>query len=134
MEARNAGCTLTEVGKAHDLSPERVRQIECCAIDKLRRGKGQIALACIRDLVKRRGYRKPFRAPLPFKSVKYPSHIYGETEREAFAANRQEFSRAAVTVTGGGKSRNSDMRFRPSGQTKLWRYHVGGANDPSTAS
>jgi hypothetical protein len=90
MGARIAGYTLTEVGKAQNLSAERVRQIETRATDKLRRSKGKVALACIRDLVKRRGYQKPYRPPIPFRSVKYPLYAYEEPERETFAANRPD--------------------------------------------
>jgi RNA polymerase sigma factor (sigma-70 family) len=69
---RIEGKTLKEIGKELGISAERTRQVETDAHKKLRKRKGQVARACIRDLIKRRGYRKPTRELLPFKPVKYP--------------------------------------------------------------
>jgi RNA polymerase sigma factor (sigma-70 family) len=81
---RVGGETLKEIGKELGVSAERVRQIETRANDKLRKAKGQIARTCIRDLVKRRGYRKPSRKLLPFRSVTYPCRRFSRAEIEAY--------------------------------------------------
>jgi RNA polymerase sigma factor (sigma-70 family) len=82
IEARSGEQTLQAVGNELGLSAERVRQIETRAAKKLR--KGNIALACIRDLTRRRGYRKPPRKLLPFRSVTYPCRAYSKAEIEAY--------------------------------------------------
>jgi len=50
IEARAAGETLTEIGKAHGLSAERIRQREARALKQI---KGAITSACLSDLVGR---------------------------------------------------------------------------------
>jgi RNA polymerase sigma factor (sigma-70 family) len=85
---RVSGETLSETGKALDLSPERVRQIEVRASDRLRKSKGCVARGAISDLVKRRGYRKPyfnFRSleDKRLKQTKYPGRHYSKAEIEA---------------------------------------------------
>jgi RNA polymerase sigma-B factor len=50
IEARNAGLTLAEVGKAQGISAERVRQREARARGQI---KGAVASACISDLTQR---------------------------------------------------------------------------------
>jgi RNA polymerase sigma factor (sigma-70 family) len=82
VEARSSGQSLRSVGDELDLSPERVRQIETKAVARLR--KGNIALVCIRDLTRRRGYRKPPKKLLPFRSVKYTCRTYSRPEIEAY--------------------------------------------------
>jgi RNA polymerase sigma factor (sigma-70 family) len=82
VEARTYGQSLQSVGNELGLSAERVRQIETRAVKKLR--KGNIALACIRDLTRRRGYQKPARKLLPFRSVTYPCRSYTKAEVEAY--------------------------------------------------
>lgn len=82
IEARSAEQSLQSVGEELGLSAERVRQIETKAANKLR--KGNIALGCIRDLTRRRGYRRPTRELLPFRSVKYPCRTYSKAEVEAY--------------------------------------------------
>jgi RNA polymerase sigma factor (sigma-70 family) len=86
---RISGETLSETGKALDLSPERVRQIEVRASDRLRKSKGCVARGAISDLVKRRGYQKLY---LNFRSLedsrlkqtKYPGRHYSKVEIEAY--------------------------------------------------
>jgi DNA-directed RNA polymerase specialized sigma subunit len=84
VEARCGGETLKEVGKELGVSAERVRQIETRATEKIRQTKGNIARACIRDLVSRRGYRKPSRQLLPPRSVTYPCRSFSKAEIEAY--------------------------------------------------
>ena len=52
ISGRASGETLKEIGTELGFSAERARQLETRATGKLRRSKGKIALACIRDLVK----------------------------------------------------------------------------------
>ena len=58
LVGRCRGETLSKLGSELGISQERVRQVEAKATQKAHRKKGNIALACIRDLTKRRGYRK----------------------------------------------------------------------------
>jgi RNA polymerase sigma factor (sigma-70 family) len=86
---RVGGETLGETGKALNLSAERVRQIEVCASDKLRKSKGNVARGAIIDLVKRRGYRKPYftsrsQQEKRLKKIKYPGRHCRKAEIEAY--------------------------------------------------
>jgi RNA polymerase sigma factor (sigma-70 family) len=65
IEARSAGETLSEIGKAHGLSAERVRQREAHALKQI---KGAVASACIGDLVERG------------KVIRSPGRNYARTE------------------------------------------------------
>ena len=80
--ARAAGETLRETGRSLGLSGERARQIETKAREKLGKSKGLVARTCIRDLIKRRGYRKPW-GRLAFRSVTYPCRTYSKAEIDA---------------------------------------------------
>jgi RNA polymerase sigma factor (sigma-70 family) len=84
FEARLEGKTLGEIGAGLGVSRERVRQINERAVKKVRKTKGNIARACIRDLVNRRGHRKPSRRLLPFRSVTYPCRSFSKAEIEAY--------------------------------------------------
>jgi len=86
--ARAENQTLEAIGKKEGISAERVRQIESKAAKKL--PKGNIALACIRDLTLRRGYQKPYRLPRPFKSPKCPARTYTKAEIKAFLSSRPD--------------------------------------------
>jgi RNA polymerase sigma factor (sigma-70 family) len=74
------GATLRELRSELGVSQERVRQVEATATQKACRTKGNVALACIRDLTKRRGYRKGRQEVLPFKPRTYACHTQAETE------------------------------------------------------
>jgi DNA-binding CsgD family transcriptional regulator len=87
---RAEGKTLREIGAELGFSPERARQIETRATEKLRTGKGNVARACIRELVNRRGYQKCSRQLLAFRSVKYPGRSYTPEEIAAFVAKRPD--------------------------------------------
>jgi RNA polymerase sigma factor (sigma-70 family) len=90
VSGRAGGETLSETGEAVNLSAERVRQIETGATEKLRTVKGNIARACIRDLLNRRGYQKASRQLLAFRSVKYPCRSYTPEEIAALVAKRPD--------------------------------------------
>jgi RNA polymerase sigma-B factor len=79
-----AGETLKELGTELGVSQERVSQINVAATKKLRKKPGQVALACIRDLTKRRGYHKPSRELLPYNERTYPGRHYSKAEIEAY--------------------------------------------------
>jgi RNA polymerase sigma factor (sigma-70 family) len=101
---RVAGETLSETGKALNLSAERVRQIEARAHTKLRKTKDSYPLgvaprdadarsfrdeysACkgmVGVLARRKGYRRPTRELPPFRSVRYPCHRLSKEDIEAF--------------------------------------------------
>ncbi len=70
--ARIEGKTLEEIGNGLGVSRERVRQINERVVEKVRTKKGNIARPCIRDLISRRGYKRPSHRLLPHRSVKYP--------------------------------------------------------------
>jgi RNA polymerase sigma factor (sigma-70 family) len=72
VDARLDDKTLDQIGNDLNISAERVRQLDDRGVEKVKRTKGNVARACIRDLLKRRGYKKPSRAPIPFRAVKYP--------------------------------------------------------------
>ena len=80
LVGRSRGATLSELGSELGISQERVRQVEGRATQKAHRKKGNVALACIRDLTKRRGYRKGRHEVLPFKPRTYACHTQAETE------------------------------------------------------
>jgi RNA polymerase sigma factor (sigma-70 family) len=101
---RAEGETLTEAGRALNLSAERVRQIETRAHNKLRKTKDGYPLGVaprdhearrFRDeylacngkfsaLKHRRGYRKPSRELLPFRAVTYPCRSFSKAEIKAY--------------------------------------------------
>jgi RNA polymerase sigma factor (sigma-70 family) len=81
---RLEGKTLDEIGNNLAISRERVRQLSDRAVEKVGRTRGNIARACIRDLVNRRGYNKPSRPLLPLRSVTYPCRSYSKAEIEAY--------------------------------------------------
>lgn len=87
---RAEGETLKKIGKELGFSAERARQIETRATEKLRRSKGKVALACIRDLVNRRGYRRPSHQLLPFRPVTYSCRSYTPEEIAALVAQRPD--------------------------------------------
>jgi RNA polymerase sigma factor (sigma-70 family) len=82
--------TLEEIGREIGVSPERVRQIEKRAIKRVAARPGNVARACIRDLLKRRGYKKPKHHLLPFKKVTYPCQVYSREEIVALVALRPD--------------------------------------------
>jgi DNA-directed RNA polymerase sigma subunit (sigma70/sigma32) len=88
-----AGETLKELGTELGVSQERVRQINVAGTKKLRKKPGHIALACILDLTKRRGYNKPSRQLLPYKERTYPPRTLSEEEVRAFVASRPDLER-----------------------------------------
>ena len=88
--ARIEGKTLDEIGKGLGISRERVRQVHGEAVKKVRTKKGNVARACIRDLISRRGYKRPSRRLLPYRSVKYPSRTHSPEEIAAFVASRPD--------------------------------------------
>jgi len=86
-----AGETLKELGSELGVSQERVRQINVAATKKLRKIPGRIALACIRDLTKRRGYHKPSRPLLPYKERRsLPGLIVSKDEVKMIEASRPD--------------------------------------------
>jgi RNA polymerase sigma factor (sigma-70 family) len=87
---RSRGETLSELGSELGVSQERVRQVEGRATQKAQRKKGNVALTCIRDLTKRRGYRKGRHKVLPFKPRTYACHTYTQAETEALVESRPE--------------------------------------------
>jgi hypothetical protein len=103
------GESLKETGQALAISGERVRQIKVEAHTKLRKANARKTkdnyplaisprdhearrfrdeyLACdgkASALIRRRGYRAPSRALLPFKTVKYPCRTFSKAEIEAY--------------------------------------------------
>ena len=88
--ARVEGKTLREIGNDLSISGERVRQINEQVSKKVRTKKGNIARACIRDLINRPGYHKPSRQLLPYRSVKYPGRTYSPEEVAAFVTSRPD--------------------------------------------
>jgi RNA polymerase sigma factor (sigma-70 family) len=91
---RSQGQTLIKLGKQFGISQERVRQLEAKATEKLRRKKGNVALACIRDLITRRGYRKPLHELLPFRRRTYPCRVISRAEIVTFVASRPDLGEA----------------------------------------
>ena len=88
--ARIEGKTLEEIGNGLGVSRERVRQINERVVEQVRTKKGNIARACIRDLISRRGYKRPSHRLLPHRSVKYPCRTYSAEEIAAFVASRPD--------------------------------------------
>ena len=87
---RSQGQTLGEIAAPLNISPERVRQIAKSAGKKAAATPGNVARACIRDLVKRKGYRKPPRKLLPFRAQTFPCHTYSRDEIDALVASRSD--------------------------------------------
>ena len=81
---------LREIGDDLAVSRERVRQIHEGTVEKVRTKKGNVARACIRDLINRRGYKRPSHRLLPHRSVKYPGRTYSPEEVAAFVASRPD--------------------------------------------
>jgi hypothetical protein len=101
VDARRAGETLRAIGLELGLSAERVRQIEARATNKLRTGKGKVARACIRDLIKRRGYLKPYWDSLALensrlKRTRYEGRCFSPDEVAAFVACRPEIFQSSA--------------------------------------
>ena len=88
--ARAEGKLLREIGDDLGVSRERVRQVHEGAVKKVRTKKGNVARACIRDLINRRAYKRPSHRLLPFRSVKYPCRTYTADELETFVASRPD--------------------------------------------
>jgi RNA polymerase sigma factor (sigma-70 family) len=87
VDARLDGKTLDQIGNDLDISRERVRQLDNRAIEKVERTKGNVARACISDLLKRRGYKKPSRSLLPFRAEKYPCRSFSAEEIAAIGVH-----------------------------------------------
>jgi RNA polymerase sigma factor (sigma-70 family) len=83
FRARLDGETLDNIANDIGISRERVRQINERAILKAGSTSGNVARACIRDLLDRRGYRKPARSEWagrrfsPIKQIKITEHLSG---------------------------------------------------------
>ena len=82
IEARIAGYSLSEIGKAHGRSAERIRQREARARDQI---TGSVASECISDLVNRgKVVRVPGRAYARtepgFRDRSPPKHAYREPQ------------------------------------------------------
>ena len=90
VEGRAESKTLKEVGKELGRSAERARQIEAPAEEKVRQTKGNVARACIHDLIGRRGHQKPTRQLLPDRVVTYPGRSFTPEEIAAFVASRPD--------------------------------------------
>ena len=97
LVGRSRGETLTGLGGELGVSQERVRQIQAKATQKARRNKGNVALACIRDLVKRKGYRKGRREVLPFKPRSNAGHTYTSDDVEDLVASRPNLLQTTTT-------------------------------------
>jgi hypothetical protein len=96
LVGRSRGETLSELGSELGVSQERVRQIHAKGTQKARRKKGNVALACILDLTKRRGYRKGQREVLPFKPRSNVAQIYTGAEIDALVASRPDLLQTAT--------------------------------------
>ena len=137
LVGRSRGETLSELGSELGISQERVRQVHAKAIKKARRKKGNVALACIRDLVKRRGYRKPAqscclsrRAPIPVAcSLVRKSRPWWRlakiSVRSAHEARRTiDWQARNSTRSIGGNSRleriDSGENRKPKGRDSIW--------------
>ena len=116
LVGRSRGETLSELGSELGVSQERVRQVEGRATQKAQRKKGNVALTCIRDLTKRRGYRKGRHKVLPFKPRTYACHTYTQAETEALVEFVPSFSRLLrlkmKRLSGGGWSSVSEVLRR----------------------
>ena len=87
---RSQGENLQEIGNELGVSAERVRQLEKRATKKVATTPGNVARACIRDLLNRRGYQKPTRQLLPFKKQTYVGRTYSREEIDALVASRPD--------------------------------------------
>jgi RNA polymerase sigma factor (sigma-70 family) len=89
---RSRGETLRDLGSELAVSQERVRQVHAKATKKVVATPGNVARACIRDLLKRRGYEKPARPLLPYAPRTYPCHTYSPAEIDALVACRPDLT------------------------------------------
>ena len=85
---RSRGETLRNLGRELGVSQERVSQVHAKATRKVR--EKNVALKCIRDLLKRRGYTKPSRPLLPYSPRTYTCHTYTKAEIETLVASRPD--------------------------------------------
>ncbi len=87
---RSQGENLQEIGNELGVSAERVRQLEKRAAKKIAKTPGNIARACIRDLMNRRGYQKPSRKLLPFRAQTFEGRTCSREEIDALVASRPD--------------------------------------------
>jgi RNA polymerase sigma factor (sigma-70 family) len=105
IEARRVGQTLAEVGKAHGLSPERIRQREVRAQAQI---KGAVASACVGDLVERGQVIRPeessyARSKLGFRDRLPPKHAYREPQPSRELLRHRAKARRLAALRGGSE-------------------------------